>query len=239
VTDGASPFADLLALQQLDTAIDQLLHQRANLPERAALAAVEADRAEVQRALAGVAARRTSLADQQNALERRLRELDARFADLAAKLPRTMVVREAEALMAEQRSVRERRSDVEDQELTLLEEDDGLDGEEAVHQARLGELDASGATASARLSAAEAAVDDQLADLRRRRDEVAATVPDELQARYDTLRKQLGGIAVAELHDGRCSGCHLRLSNMALERARSAPPDALVECEECGRLLVR
>jgi predicted nucleic acid-binding Zn-ribbon protein len=64
-------------------------------------------------------------------------------------------------------------------------------------------------------------------------------VPPNLLARYDELRLRLGGVAVAELHDGRCSGCHLRLSNVALERVKNAPPDELVECEECGRLLVR
>ena len=66
-----------------------------------------------------------------------------------------------------------------------------------------------------------------------------APVPAELLARYDALRAQLGGVAVARLVGGRCDGCHLALAQAALERIRLAPPDELVECEECGRLLVR
>ena len=84
-----------------------------------------------------VAERRQAIADAQTGLERSLRELDARAADLAAKLPRTMVVREAEALMAEQQTVRDRVSAVADEELVLLEEDEALDGEESSHRSEL------------------------------------------------------------------------------------------------------
>jgi uncharacterized protein len=237
VTDG--PLRDLLAVQHLDTAMDQSRHQRANLPERAALASAEAERRSVLGALADLAARRQDLAGRQAGLERTIRDLDARSDDLAARLPRTMVVREAEALIAEQRSVRQRRSDVEDDELALLEEDDSLDVEEAVHRAQLAEIDASVSASREALAAAETVLDAQVADLSARRAAAVATVPPDLLTRYDQLRQRLDGVAVAELIDGRCTGCHLVLASAALERIKRAPPDALVECEECGRLLVR
>jgi len=82
-------------------------------------------------------------------------------------------------------------------------------------------------------------LDAQLADLSARRAAAVATVPPDLLTRYDQLRQRLDGVAVAELIDGRCTGCHLVLASAALERIKRAPPDALVECEECGRLLVR
>ena len=55
-------------------------------------------------------------------------------------------------------------------------------------------------------------LDEQEAELRRRRDEVAAPVPEELLARYEALRTRLGGVAVARLVGGRCDGCHLALA---------------------------
>ena len=82
-------------------------------------------------------------------------------------------------------------------------------------------------------------LDGQEAELRRRRDEAVAPLPAALVARYEELRAHLGGVAVARLVGGRCDGCHLALAQAALERIRTAPPDELVECEECGRLLVR
>ena len=95
------------------------------------------------------------------------------------------------------------------------------------------------ATASDALARAEAALQVQKTALVERRAETAAPVPEELLARYDHLRAGHGGVAVAHLVGGRCDGCHLALAQAALERIRSAPPDELVECEECGRLLVR
>jgi predicted nucleic acid-binding Zn-ribbon protein len=44
---------------------------------------------------------------------------------------------------------------------------------------------------------------------------------------------------VAALRHGRCEGCRLNLTPAALGAAREAPEDALLTCEECGRLLVR
>jgi uncharacterized protein len=52
------------------------------------------------------------------------------------------------------------------------------------------------------------------------------------------LRHDLGGIAVARLVGTNCGGCHLTLSAVELDRIRHEPGDAVVICEECGRLLV-
>ena len=41
------------------------------------------------------------------------------------------------------------------------------------------------------------------------------------------------------LTGGVCGGCHLTLSAVELDRIKKQPDDALVNCEECGRILVR
>ncbi|MDZ7733961.1 MAG: C4-type zinc ribbon domain-containing protein [Acidimicrobiia bacterium] len=56
---------------------------------------------------------------------------------------------------------------------------------------------------------------------------------------YEKLRRQLGGIGVAPLEGGTCGGCNLTLSAVERDRIKSEPPDAVIHCEECGRLLVR
>jgi hypothetical protein len=239
VTEAPDALEALLAVQDLDTALTPLQHPRDHLPERTARADARAALAVAAAALDDVASRRQVIADAQAKLERSLRELDARHADLAAKLPRTMVVREAEALMAEQQSVAARRSSVEDEELALLEEDEGLDGDEAGGRQALEAAQERVRSADDALAKVEAVIDEQEAELRQRREATAADVPGELLERYGELRDHFGGVAVARLVGGRCTGCHLALANAALERIRSAPPDALVECEECGRILVR
>ena len=44
---------------------------------------------------------------------------------------------------------------------------------------------------------------------------------------------------MARLVGTNCGGCHLTLSAVELDRIRHQPGDAVVLCEECGRLLVR
>jgi uncharacterized protein len=239
VTGPQGPAETLLALQDIDTAITQLLHQRAHLPERAAEATERGAVETARTKMALVAERRQALADAQTGLERSLRELDARATDLAAKLPRTTVVREAEALMAEQRTVRQQVSAIEDEELVLLEEDEALDAEDAVHRTDLAAAEERLARAVEARERAEAVVDAELAERRAEREREAAPLPADLLERYDRLRARHDGVAVARLVGGRCDGCHLLLAQAALERIRNAPPDEVVECEECGRLLAR
>src|SRR5581483_8459813 len=78
-----------------------------------------------------------------------------------------------------------------------------------------------------------------LAELDAQRAALAAPVPGELLREYEGLRHALGGIGVARLAGNRCDGCHLTLSAVDVDRIRHEPPEAVVHCTECGRLLVR
>ena len=55
---------------------------------------------------------------------------------------------------------------------------------------------------------------------------------------YDAIRKRLGSGA-ATLRAGRCSGCGIELNPTDLAAVKAAAADAVVTCEECGRILVR
>jgi hypothetical protein len=66
----------------------------------------------------------------------------------------------------------------------------------------------------------------------------AARLPTELAERYETLRRRVKGTGVARLVGHRCDGCHLELSSVEVERIRHQTPDAVVTCDQCGRILV-
>jgi len=68
---------------------------------------------------------------------------------------------------------------------------------------------------------------------------VAAQVPAELLARYERLRAKLAGTGAARLVGESCGGCHLTLPAMEVDRIRRAPPDEVLTCDQCGRILVR
>jgi predicted nucleic acid-binding Zn-ribbon protein len=229
----------LLLLQDLDLLADQLAVRRRNLPERAALATLDAQMAELQAAVAARDTTRRAVVTEPERLEAELAGADARDGDLSAKLKTIFVPREAEALMAEQRTLAGRRAELEDQILDRMGQVVDLDDQDATTAKAADELEAERVGAREALAAAEREVDQQLAELAARRVDVVPTVPEALLTRYEALRRTHSGVAVARLEGGRCLGCHLTLSTSELDRIRHEPSDALVECEHCGRLLVR
>ena len=236
-----SALGDLLALQEHDTRVDQLRYRLEHLPERAArdehLAAV----ADHDRAQAELAARRDELRRDQQRLEDEVASIEAKAAEVDRTLYSGSVTspRELQALQEELGSLQRRQRQLEDRVIELMEAAEPLDEQLAAGEATRAALDERGRALEAALAEAEHAIAAELDRVLAEREAIAATIPAELLARYETLRTQLQGIAVAPLTGGSCGGCHLQLSAVELDRIRRQPPDALVTCEECGRLLVR
>ena len=85
---------------------------------------------------------------------------------------------------------------------------------------------------------AAASINDDLAALAAQRQQLTETLPAELVALYEKAAIRGGGGA-SELTGGRCKGCGLTLDALALRAALDAPPDEVVRCAECGRILIR
>jgi uncharacterized protein len=147
--------------------------------------------------------------------------------------------RELESLQSEVLSLRRRQGDLEEVVLELMERREAAqtarDSAAAEQQTAAAEL----ATVQASREAALAEIDEQAGKASQTRASVAAGVPGELVALYDKLRDTHGGVGAAMLRRGRCEGCHVSLSTVDLNAIRSAPPDEVVRCEECRRILVR
>lgn len=232
----------LLVVQRHDTAIDQLRHRRAGLAERSALASLEAEIAGVAARAAVVQDQRDELARREKALEDEIAVIEAKVADLDRRLYSGTVAnpRELQAIQADIDSLKRRASELEDRAIALLEEREPFDAELADLEARRAELESRAEELRARLAAAEAAIDAELAAETAARAEAAAAVGPALLARYEELRTRLGGIGAARLEPGgRCSGCNLQLPAVEVARIKREPPEAVVSCDRCGRILVR
>ncbi|CAN5616937.1 C4-type zinc ribbon domain-containing protein [soil metagenome] len=230
----------LLDVQAHDTRADQLRHRLEHLPERAQLVERRAELAQVLAAEAGGREERDRLGREQKRLEDEVAGLD----DKAAQVDRTLysgtvnAPRELQALQDELGALARRKSHLEDIELEIMERTEPvdaalarLDTERAQHQASIESLERS-------LADNEGGTRRDLADTEAARTAAAASIDADLLAVYDRLRSQLQGVAVARLVGTTCGGCHLGLSAVEVDRIRSAPADAVVHCEECGRILV-
>jgi predicted nucleic acid-binding Zn-ribbon protein len=231
----------LLAVQEHDTAVDQLRHRRATLPERAELAHVEDELAALERTAAALTVQRDDVARRQKRSEDELAGIEAKIAETRARLYSGAVTipRELQAMQAEVDSMRRRASALEDEVLEAMTEREPLDEELRVLAEARARLDADGSRLRALIAEAEIAIDADLASELEARGKAAAHVPDDLAKLYEQLRSKLGGVGAARLVSGRCSGCHLALPATEIDRIRREPPDALIRCDQCGRILVR
>jgi len=228
----------LAALQDADTAIDQLGFRRARLPEREAASAARRERAANASRTAAVEQRRAELAAAVAAAEAEGEQLTRQRERLQAQLKTVISPREAEALMHEIDTIGERRNALDDAELEHLEEDAALSDELDQLAAAVAGLDATAADAERDLAGAERAIDDEVAGLRSQREALAAELDESARADYESRRKHFGGVAVARLTGKTCSGCHLDLSTSDVEQVRRTPPGTIADCPQCGRILV-
>lgn len=228
--------ADLLDLQQVDSQIDRLLHDRQNLPELQAY-------------------RRAN--QEKRRLEQRLSDLDSEFTTTRLALDKTegelglveqkveqqelrlfaggLSARDASNLKLEVESLRRRKSGMEDEVLELLDERERLEAEVAVARSELEAAAAKEGELEAIVGSAWKTIDAEIARKESRKESIVPLIEPDLLDLYEKLRVTKEGVAVGRLADGVCGGCHLTLSAAEqLEVVRDDPP----RCLHCRRILV-
>jgi hypothetical protein len=130
-------------------------------------------------------------------------------------------------------------SELEDREIEIMEALEPLDGELATAETQRAALRQDRDRLREAIAEAMAKIDADIASQGEARLAAAATVPADLLTRYERLRATLAGTGAARLVGGSCSGCHLTLPAMEVDRIRKAPPDEVITCDQCGRILVR
>ncbi len=238
-----APAADqrrLLDVQALDTRLDQLAHQRRTLPELARLAELDTQLADLHTSLV---TSQTAVAD----LRRELAKAEADVQQVRDRAARNQsrldsgqgTAKDLQALQHELESLARRQSDLEEVELEVMERLEAHENALAEVQSAHTQLAAGKAEVEVQRDAALAQIDAEVAQVQAERATAAAGLDAALVTLYDRLRAQLGGSGAAALRGRRCEGCHLELNPLDLDGIKAKPQDAVVRCEECGRILVR
>lgn len=237
----APAYEQLLIVQELDTTIDQRKHRIANHPTKIEIAAVDEHVADVAATVSEVEARRHELQRDLKRLADEVAMIDEKRTQIDAKLYDGSVTgtKDLLALQDEAKMLLDRKTSIEDDELEIMMSVEEVEAELAPSIATREQL----ATERARLVAEmEADIVDIQADLAMvegTRVDEAEAVPSELLAHYERLRIDFGGVAVAKLVGSTCDGCHMSLSAVAIDQIKKQPDDAVVTCDDCGRLLIR
>jgi len=230
----------LLDLQGIDTALAQLAHRRRTLPEHASLETLarELSALEDERVRAQVA-----VDDIDRDIARLEKDIDQvrtrKDRDQARLTMGSGPARELEALQHEMVSLTRRQTELEDAELELMEQRETAQATLDEVVGRLSALRATRAETEARRDDLLASIDAEAQARAAERGPVASEIPGDLLALYDKIREASGGLGAALLKAGRCGGCRIELSGADRARIKAAPPDEVVRCEECRRIMVR
>ena len=228
--------SDLLDVQDVDLAIDRLIHQRQSLPELASYQQAAGRRERLDTIRDGKAAELRSLELDLDKAEGELELVEIKLKESETRLfAGGMSGRETEQKRLEVQSLRGQQSALEDRVLGLIDQVDPvrtevtrLDGQLTLTRGEVGRLEEA-------IAAAWRQIDSQINRKEETKSEISNTIPPELLSLYEQLRKSKDGVGVGRLTGGVCGGCHLALSlPEQAEAVHWDPP----RCIHCMRILV-
>jgi len=231
----------LFAVQDEDVLSGQLQHRFEQLPERARLVDARANQTATAAENEELDLKRLDMLQRQHRIEGEVTAIETRLAELDGKLYGGAITtaRGASTLQEEIEHLRRRQDDLESDVLELMEALEPVD-ERLAELAGLGiRQDGSIAEALSDLNSAEAAVTDELDQSAARRETAVAQLDVEVLGRYETNRAAFGSSTAVRFAGSDCKGCPLTMPAVEADRVRALPSGTLVDCSECGRLVVR
>lgn len=238
-----APAADqvrLLDVQDADLRAQQARHKRGSLP---VLAQIE----ELTARLADLDEERVARATEVSDLNREVTKAEDDVQAVRSRQERDTArleagqgsVRDMQALHSELEVLGKRVSDLEDIELDAMERRDTAQKLLTAVATQADAITAQIADLAMQRDAAFAEIDAELVSIAAERDAAVAGLAGDLVSLYERLRDNHGGIGAARLVGAQCQGCQLTLNSAEIAAIKSAPDDAVVRCDECGRILVR
>ena len=227
-------FRLLFALQQMDDRLRTLALEKQHLPQR--LQVYEAACTAARQQLVQQQAAIEQSERQQRAYERELASHQEALRKTQSKVYEVKTNKEYSAILAEIDAGKQRLEALEDQLLTLMEATDqqrqAYRVQEQQEQATLQEL-----TVQTRH------IDQEQETLRRamvaaqeQRQQTVASIDAKLYEQYQKVAAQHGGRVIAQLQEGVCSGCHLKLPPQLISEIRLQTQ--LFTCPHCRLILL-
>ena len=227
-------FELLWALQQLDTELRTLSEKLSQIPSRVndLKRAAAAMKAELDQAKVDILEHKK----QYKLCELDLRGTEERVAGYSVQLYSAKTNEQYKAFLKEIETQKKQKNSIEDRMIVLMEETEALDRKVKLNEKESTELDSETTRKVEMLESEKTELDAAIATRKQQRETTAAAIPAELLKRYERVRANKGGVAVATVRKERCSGC---LSPIPAQRIVEVDrQDHLYLCEACGRILI-
>ncbi|WP_030486017.1 zinc ribbon domain-containing protein [Nocardioides aequoreus] len=231
----------LLDVQALDTRADTLRHRLATLPEAEKVRDIAQRRQQMEGTVRDLRILVSDLTSEQRRADADVEQVRTRQQRDQGMVDSGQISdpKALERMLGELQSLRRRIGDLEDVELEVMERLESAETDLAARQADLDALADDEQQLRSELAQVQEAVSAELAETERARAPLAAELPADLLALYERLRTSKGGTGAALLRRRECEGCRLTLNAADLAVIAATPPETVVRCEECDRILVR
>jgi predicted nucleic acid-binding Zn-ribbon protein len=224
----------LIDLQALDTRIATVEAEVAKLPREidALHAAVEAARMEAER----IKIRLDATRKETRAREKDLEVTQARRSKTEGRLYEVKTNTEYTAVLVEIEGIKQEKSRVEEEILTLMERQERLTLELREAEGRLRTREDEGGREEAAMREKLRVLEGDLAVLRSERRQLTPQLPAPVLANYERILRARGGLAIVPiLKPNLCAGCRMTVTPQRIQELRQQ--SALIPCESCGRFL--
>ncbi|MBI5947223.1 MAG: hypothetical protein HY875_03700 [Chloroflexi bacterium] len=229
-----SEVLDILTLQGFDDEAAALHAALADVEQRLLgdPELVEARRVlgEAEAALKAVRADQRRLEDEVERLSDKIAPEEKRLYDGSVRNPKELssIQHELQALTAQ-------RGRFEDQLLEVLSKLEAATNARQAAAAKVQELEANWAKQSQQLRHDALRLNDAIARADLKREAQKAKISPRSFQMYEDLRRRKGGLAVARMQGGACTGCRVSLPDAVRRKAFS--PVFVVQCPNCERIL--
>ncbi|MBI2358823.1 MAG: hypothetical protein HYV04_07945 [Deltaproteobacteria bacterium] len=223
----------LASLQEVDREI-----REKNLTKDALLAELNKAQGELHAQEAEMATLRAEWAEKdklRQEKERMLQEEGRKATDKRMRLNRVKNIKELQALQREIDQIKESNAQVEEELMRILEELEASGSALKAKGEEVTKLEGACGEKRTRIEAELAGIERAMMEASKSRQAIAAQLNGELIERYELIFSRRGGVAVVEVSEGICQGCHMnippQLWNEIIRNER------LIFCPSCHRIL--
>ena len=231
----------LLQIQDKDTQILAAQHQIKELPEREEIRTIQNSK----EALEEILIAKQSEVHENNRNQKRLEDEVATIEDRTEKQKQKLysgeviAIKELQALEADIENLKERQILLEDQIIEVMELNEPIQKEIQILNVQTDEYEQNETKLLNALTKAIEGIESTIKKIESEKIILTTELSNELLTEYESLRERPGYVGVAKLVNRTCNGCHLDLPAVEVDRIKKLPEDNIINCEECGCILVR
>jgi predicted nucleic acid-binding Zn-ribbon protein len=234
----ATQIALLAALQEIDQRLQHKEHDLTELRQQvnALISEITAKEREAEERQQRI----SELETRHRAVETQLKEEEAKIKEKRVRLNRIRNERELMALRREVDLMKETNGKLEDEVLALIEQ---IETEKSLLlrvRTQIEELRGTIEQETAQVEVRVATLEKEVQHERTEREQIARSLDANLCARYERIFSRRGGVAVVEIRDGTCQGCHMRIPPHMCNQIQSNQLQSngtIFQCPHCGRIL--